>query len=540
MPQPSLVQDALNASANSQNLAAKHQDRLTQILQEMGVLGGTVTSATDRATASTNVIEQQALKGAQQSQDATLASARAAGVDNSNPADILVGLGEELRKNIELAKAARANIDAKQSINPLDNPLGWLHAQLTVEQDQANYNNSMQSAAGINKNIASVTSAVDEIARTRAALTVKITDATRAAAADVRIAQGEAEKANAQRGYLKDEMVVAGAIQNASAAQAQEVQRQLGIVANAEQQEMEREKFRMYKEQYNWELQSKKLNSAAKQEAEDIKKQLLLQLNIGAEVLGMPKYSSWELAKAKAELGGTEGARISAMMEAGGNTIAAGGRPVAAATPGGAANMINSRVYARADDAGFASMKKYLKEQYNLELINQGGKADKAVLAVNMNIAEAAKRFEKDATTTGSFYATPPLASILSTKSVQSTALYKKVLASAGKDLTTAAPTPIIDLAYSAAKQKIISYEEAAAGIAEVYAQAVNINNSEKRFAQIGIPSQKSFKTKPDIPGRDITVDLTNYTEVLHMMATKKAGEVRVTTGGRVLFGGVL
>ena len=524
MPSQNMILDALQASGNSQNVAATQQNRFTQILQEMGVLTGATTSAIEKGTTATNVVEQQTLKGAQDAQDATQATARRAGVDNSNPEDILATLGEELRVNIERSKAARANIDAKSTMNPFDNPVGWLHGQLTIKADQNRYEVASKSAAGISKDIAQVTSAVDEMGRTRAALAIKITDASRAAAADVRIAEGEAAKAAAQRGYLKDEMTVAGAIQNASAAQAQEVQRQLQIVVSEEQRAMEAEKFKMYKEQYNWELQSKKLNAVAKQEGENIKGQLLAQYNLGAQVLGQPLATNWDFVKAKAELGGTDAGRISAAMEAGGNSIAAGGRAVVSATPGGAASMIARNLYTRGNDAGFEPMKKYLKDTLNAK-VALGGKEEQILANTNAQIKLDAELYAKDAVATGSFYAPPPLQSILDTKSVRATALYQKVLATSGKDLTTAAPTPVIKLAYAAAKAGTITYEQAAAGIAEMYGQAVNINNSEKRFSQIGIAPQKGFNVSPDIPGLNVKADLTNYTSNLHLLATMKARE---------------
>lgn len=524
MPSQNMILDALQASGNSQNLAATQQSRFTQILQEMGILGGTTASATDKGVAATNVVEQQTLKGAQDAQDATQATARRTGVDNTNPEDILATLGEELRVNIEKSKAARANIDAKQSMNPFDNPVGWLHGQLTVEADQANYNNARQSAAGISKDIAQVTTAVDEMGRTRAALATKITDASRVAAANVRIAEGEAAKATAQRGYLKDELAVSGAIQNASAAQAQEVQRQLGIVVDQERFALDKERMAMAREQFNWERENKSIALKGKQDAETVKGQLLAQYNLGAQVLGQPPATNWDFVRAKAELGGTDASRISAAMEAGGNSIAAGGRAVVSATPGGAASMIVRNLYTRGNDAGFEPMKKYLKDTLNSK-VALGGKEEQILANTNAQIKTDAEFYAKEVVATGSFYAPPPLQLILDTKSVRATALYQKVLATSGKDLTTAAPTPIVKLAYAAAKAGTITYEQAASGLAEVYGQAVNINNSEKRFAQIGIAQQRGFNTSPDIPGLNVKANLASYTSNLHLLATMRARE---------------
>ena len=535
MPDQNLLLDALNSSALAQNAAKKQEDTLTRILSSMGLLNEQSQETITRASEAASTVEQQALLGAQQAQEAAQQFAREAGSDIRSPENILISLGQELRANLTRAQQARQNIDTKQSINIIDNPLAWLHGQMTIGQDQQVYTGSMQSAEGISQNISTLTAATDQVGRTQAALATKITDATRAAAAEARRLEAEQSKQAALRNHLKEEIAVSGAIQNTVAAQAQEVQRQYGMIVSEEQRAMEQERFNMYKQQFNWELESKKLATKSKQEQDSVKQQLLLQYNIGARVLGLPEETNMDLVLARAELGGTDATRVSAAMEAGGNTLAAGGAARVAATPAGAASMIAKGVYVRATDPGFDPMRAYLRDTASAKAA-MGLKEPETLAAINAQVKVDAANFEKNAVATGSFYAPPPLEAIYQSRSVKSTALYQKVLATAGKDLTTAAPTPIIKLATEAVKMGVLKPEEAAVGLNELYGQAIAINNMQKKFSQIGIPSQTSFKVTPDIPGINESFDLTDYSSTLRMVAAVRARTGRDYTTREISF----
>jgi hypothetical protein len=530
MVDQNILLDALQTSAGATNSAKKQEDTLTRVLQQMGLLQQESVGSTDRATAAINTVEGTALSGQQRAQDDARTYAASVGALGTSPEALLVRLGVDLNSQLEASKSARDNLVAKQSINLMDNPLGWLHAQMTVEADQANYNIAQQAAAGISKDIATATQAVDSFGRTQAALAVKVTDASRVAAADARIAEAEGAKANALRGHLKDEVAIAGAIQNATASQAQEAQRRLGMIVNQEQLALERERFEMSKQQFAWERESKQLALKSKTDAETTKQQLLAQYNVGAEVLGLPSETNFDLLMARVELGGTDKTRISAAMEAGGNTLAAGSSRTAA-SPAGAAAMMAKGVYPRSNDAGFAPMKKYLAETWREKVALGGGKEEVVIANVNAQVKADAEKFNKNATASGSFYAPPPLEVLTATKSVQATPLYKKVLATAGKDLKTADPEPIVKLAYAAASEGVITFEQAATGLTELYGQAVVINNHTNRYAQIGIPSQQNFTVLKD--GK--SVNLTDYSATLRALAIMKAQEMNAFTKAGML-----
>lgn len=526
-----MLLDSLNASAQAGNAAGAERTQLSNILQQMGVLNTGNVAAVDAKTAGTNVVEGQMLSGAQAAQDATRTFARAAGSDITSPEQILVGLGEELRANLQAAKQAQASIQAKESARIIDDPLGWLKGQLTLKQDYQAYNNAAEQANLASQSISSLTRATDEVGKTQEGLAVKITDASRAAAADVRIAEGTAAKLAAERGHLKDELAIASAIQNTSAAQAQEAQRQLNMVMTQAQFNLEQERMAMSREQFSWDKQQKALANKTKESADAAKVSLLEQYNIGAAALGLPRETNFDLLMARADLGGTDKVRISAAMEAGGNSLAAGATRVSA-SPAGATSMLLKGVYPQGNDAAFAPMKKYLKDTWD-NAPSPEGKESSKVANMNAQVKADVERYTKNAVATGSFYAPPPLANIVATRSVQATPLYQKVLATAGKDLTTAAPTPVVKLAFAAVEAGTLTLDQATRGLNEFFGQAVNINNTTKRFAQIGMPAQIGFHVKPDIYGTDIKVDLTDYSSTLRLFATMKSRETfRQIQGG--------
>jgi hypothetical protein len=290
----------------------------------------------------------------------------------------------------------------------------------------------------------------------------------------------------------------------------------------------------LQKERFNWEKQAQAAAAKKTAEADTAKEQLLTQLNVGLKVLN-PKATpetNWDAAYARLQMGGADAERIAAYMESGGNSLAVGAARVSG-TPAGAISMMKHGIFGAANDPGFEPMKKYLNGAVSRSLV-AGVKPAEATANVNATIAADQKVYEANVMTPGSFYAPPALGSILSSESVRATTLYKKVLSTAGKDLTTADPTAIVKLSYEAAKAGTVTYEQAAQGISELYAQAMNINNSDRKYAQVGILPQNSFNTKPDIWGQDVPANLANYSSTLRLLAIMKSREwaAKIQAGG--------
>lgn len=530
-----ILLDALNLSGKAEQASRTEVSVLDKILGQLQGVNTSNASAIDNKAAASVAVNNQALAGEQAAQDATRRFAAAAGSDINSPEQILIQLGNDLRMNLQAAQKAEASIHAKESARIIDDPLGWLKGQLTLKQDYTAFNQAAEKANLAEKSIASVTKATDDVGRTQAGLAKKITDASRSAAADAMMADAQALKLQAERGHLKDELAISSAIQNATAEQATEAQRQVGMVMDANRWALEQERFAMAKDQFDWEKQLQGSKAKDKKSQDEMKEQMLMRYNIGAASLGLPEETNFDVLMALIELGGTDKTRINAAMEAGGHSIAAGATRVSA-SPAGTTSMIVKGVYPHANDPAFTPMKNYLKETWDeASMANIGAGKDREALTVagvNARVAADTARYTNNAVASGSFYAPPPLSSLTNTRAVQNTALYQKVLATAGKDLTSAAPTPIVKLAYEAAKSGTISYEEAATGLATLYGQAKNVNNLTKRYAQIGIQPQTTFKVKPDMSQLydvETGIDLSNYTETLRMFAILKARENGIT-----------
>jgi hypothetical protein len=181
-------------------------------------------------------------------------------------------------------------------------------------------------------------------------------------------------------------------------------------------------------------------------------------------------------------------------------------------------------------------MKKLLTEQWNSALVTAKGRTEIAIKSVNLNLDTAVAKFNKDAFAPGSFYEPPALSRLTSTKAVQSTKFYKKVLRTAGKDLTESDPDVILDLAGAAVAEGELTPEEAANGVRVLYSQAASINNAEKKFAQVGIPAQLSVGY---LDGAT-SIDLTDPTQVTHAMARRRAQKTLKNLSLFPVFGGPL
>lgn len=513
--------EAMQASADATTASGAQKNVLERVLKDMGLLTQSSIGSIDAAAAGTNVVEGQLLEGQQRAQDDARTYANSLGALGTNPEALLVRLGVDLNTHLEASKVARDTIVAKQSLNPFNDPVGWFTGQMTIEADQSRYDVAQGAVAGISKDITTVTQTVDAFGRTQAALALKVTDASRAAAAEVNLQLATKLKNEATAGLLKSEVEVTNAIQNATAEQAQQAQARHGMLVNQEQLEMQRAQFAMAKQSHAASMKDRAAAAKDKTSKDAINADQLAIYNAGAKVTGNQTESNWELVLARAASSQTAKDRISAIFDSGFNTIASGQTKLSA-TPGGAAYMVTKGVLPVATAPGFAPMDKLLKEKWVAALtLNKGNEAN-TVVAVNASLKIDAETYAKNATATGSFYAAPAFESILATEAVKNSALVRKVPAITG--LKTADPDAIWKLAYEAARAGVITLDQASFGVKTIFSKAVEINNAERKFTQIGIPGQVSFNTPIDYVGAGgKPINLLDQNAIIHSFVRRRA-----------------
>lgn len=89
--------------------------------------------------------------------------ARAVGTDISSSNEILTSLGQQLRDQIQTAQSIQREIQEKESTNIFDSPTGWLHGQLTLEDDYRRYNQAVETAKLTAKSINVLTEATNQV-----------------------------------------------------------------------------------------------------------------------------------------------------------------------------------------------------------------------------------------------------------------------------------------------------------------------------------------------------------------------------------------
>lgn len=118
----------------------------------------------------TNTLDNQAQSGAQSHQNATRKFAQAMGTDISQGDGLLSVLGQQLGEQIQIKIAARKRIQEKANADLIGNPLGWVHGQLTIEEDQRIYDQAGKEADRISESISQLTQATQAVSNTYAAL----------------------------------------------------------------------------------------------------------------------------------------------------------------------------------------------------------------------------------------------------------------------------------------------------------------------------------------------------------------------------------
>jgi hypothetical protein len=118
----------------------------------------------------TNTLDDQAQSGAQSHQNATRKFAHAVGTDISTGNELLSTLGQQLGEQIQIRMAARKRIQEKGNADLIGNPLGWLHGQLTIDEDQRIYDQAGKEADRITESIFQLTQATQAVSETYATL----------------------------------------------------------------------------------------------------------------------------------------------------------------------------------------------------------------------------------------------------------------------------------------------------------------------------------------------------------------------------------
>lgn len=504
--------------AQAQPAESGERDKLAALLTSMrGLFEQQRTSAQQKSAVTAQATDEQ-LAAQQRTQETTAKFANAAGTSASG---IMVQLAQDMNGYLTAARDARMRIEAKESASILANPVEWLSNQFSLKKDYDTYNRAAEGFNSTSAAVSSLTAATDQVARTNAGLEQKVTDATRAQAAKLQAIASEQEAQEIESNSIKAELEFSQAISQLDARQAAEVRQQLADARQAENDAWIKRNYGRQDAEYS--------RKVAKEDAlERTKSTLLDTYNTGRKALGMPAASDWDTVQAQAELGGSMQAEFARAMEAGQQVLLSGGKRAFKDT-GSAATAIAAQQVPAAKDPQFARMNEYLtklNQRAKANFLGQAVKPEQLAESTNALMQADLERYKYDNAAKGSPYAPPPLPAVVSTRSVQATALYKKVIAPLAADLakedSSQLPTKLLDMAFEAAEQRVLTWEQAAAGIAEYFGQAVNINNLANRYESVGMPAQEKYIAIPDLIGFNEPVDMSNYASVLRALTINR------------------
>lgn len=512
---------SLQSSAATQNAQAGVQTKLKDLLNETILMFQSQLSATNKKNDAVAEISASELAARQATQETTQKFARAAGADLNDPSNIMVQLAQDMNAQLSTALAARNRIQQKESASIISNPLDWLTGQLTVKKDYDTYNKAANNFNSSKAAVASLTAATDQAGRTQQGLEEKITDATRAASARIVSANKALEATAIEAAHIADDLKFTDAIANSTAKQAAEVQRQGELIRQARNDAWI---------QQNYDRAQQREDRADKKQAQaDKAEQVLLdETNYGRSLYGLPPVDNWQAVVDQAELHPGYAQDLKDILEAA-RTHRTSGTGSMVKSPGHVArSIIEERIPSLSAKNDFTRMAAYFKTLDKNVIRDQGYLASKRTkddyaATFDALLGRDLDKYKYDNVAEGSPYALAPYNVVAGTaSSVRNTALYKKVLAPLGSELTKLKGTEfterMVNLATEAAASKVISWEQAAEGLSEYFGQAVNINNDTNKYKLIGLPEQKGVITSPDISGTDVLADLTNYASVLRVL----------------------
>jgi len=449
------------------------------------------------------------------------------------------------RKSLQL----QDSILKKQSIEFLDDPMGWFGAQLTIDDDVNAYNTASSMADKASEKIREIESTVSESNKARMA-TMQTLDA-----------QGlqdknklDAIKINIQQSVLEHQLLGQDVVsmdhmKNGRTAQlefslkANEVRRQQASDARAERGEARAQKqFELSLEQHN-----KKL---------DADKEFLTAINYGRGSLQLPPMSESELDnmsrtdQGKAMLGKlydnylqNAGETLLAQKQENAAAAAQGRKPVMVTRTAPTVGNSPYEVFSTAKITGARfSADPMAAKTYGLiqAAASEAQESEKFKLAkpneqlgvftseLNAKVKDKIAAMSKNAEIPGSIFKAPddPREVITANPTAANSAFFMKVIApqlQAGRSRFTSAD--MLAMGQDYVKTGMITAEEAASGIATYYQGVANYNTVRGNFQGMAVGRQESYVVKPDfgtLNKQGKSIDLTKPADLALYFAYMK------------------
>lgn len=475
---------------------AQGTDALMQIFAQAAAESNAAADREGKIGQNNAIIKSTELTAKLETQKATLKAAADLGTNYSDQANLMTGLVRDRQKAYDDMNTSREIVHKKQTSSFLDNPLGWLMDQFTVNDDIANYNDAATRYDLATENFMAANAMTQTAAATQAALTPSITQATIQAAADNAALESqnkaltyklEGAKYNAQgiqaaMNLSKDQLDHKYAVFNAARAQEQ-TQIALAHLALQRTEFIERQEDRRRK---------------IEADSDTLKKINVGIVNRGGTPIpenSAEAYKVIELAKSNSPLGKQYQSDYFS-----GEASMMHGTKIVAPTPADFADMVYNRV--PVNMPGSEKVQQLIisaAEDAKKEAVATGEKdINKIKSRTNELVQEKLKSFAanirpEDEKNPFNIPNMKILAGLPATKDLPVVKNLIKPALDSGADLSN--PSKMMAFIAQAVRDKKLSYQDAIAA-STLYSQGVETNKATRQFTALGVPPPSSYNVQ--------------------------------------------
>lgn len=474
------------------------------------------------------VIEEQKQRAVMQQESTRLKIANRMGT-NANDAGWVGGkLADRVKELSDQQDAVLQTIQAKQSVNLIDNPLGWIYSQATVDGDIGEFNGLERRRQLANDTLSKLEQMTSAAYLNNNALAQTVTDAT-IQAGKITAAHQFNREANVAK--LEGIRTNLQGMQIATQASAQQVQMMFegnSAIMRERQYDLSLEHLRMAKDQAAEALKSRKDKA---DQGEFLMK--LAGMGYFAQTgTAMPDNYKRDLEKMYA----AKVPQVMSWVDSGLASYMAdptGSRPIVSNSPFDVTSLAAAGQYTPPNAAQKQVADQLVSWRRDFDKTPEGLQAAAAKdrttseRAFNSYVKTRTKMDQANVTSS-SVYSVPALTDVAAANpNVAAMPLWQTVLqplATAGAKLDD--PNFVFNSVASAVKTGKISYQDAVDGMSTAYGAGVLLNNQSRNFIALGMPPATNYnvavKLSTDIFGKS-TINMADRKDVARYLNSELA-----------------
>jgi hypothetical protein len=520
-----IVVDAINeALALNRQLTAEQQ-----VLYQMQVdAGQEAIDAAGKAGKAKEVIVKANQAAQLHTQAINAASAAAFGLNMDASNQVITEMGMRAMQSLGAVNSLTDEMQRRRSTTIRDDPMGYLYSSAILPDMAADLQGRLKEFQAIQQAMQQLNATVQTQINTNNALTAKVTGESAEAAAQLVAQETAIQVATIKRDNLKYglDSLTAGLASNRAQLDGA---LQIYQVRNTEESmELQRKRFELDRQRFALEREKQLKDKTNETD-------IVNTINRGRARLGLPPLET-QKALTMMRLPGELGETIRKQYELGARIDVTGSGQFGS-DPGEAVIVIN------ASNATLPAPQKQVQNfiesainELRRDPLNKGLKPDELRAKLNQSLfggvegkkrvagklTQQAENIEPD--NNANIYQAPPFGAMIQQTAVKNSNLYKIILESAATTGTISmTPDELVSKAVAAIKNRQITIEDAADGIATYYKAAVHINNITKRYEDFALPPQKNFNTtvplKLPYHTQSVTsIDLTNPAQITNLL----------------------